>query len=393
MAKRKRPSALSNPRAVLVLGLTAVALFGIGQLVLFARTERGALFFARTLGIGGETRVTQIIGREIREGLKAMNVPPDSIAETRVPESRPELRWRVGLGPGASLIQTNHAIARRVEALGAAVLSGHERTENNGTRRLTLVVGLPHHPTHELSIITPKVDEENAEREPARMAIVLYGFGEDPEHAAAAFDLPVPFAAAIVPGARWSSSMFRAARNSKREIVLMLPLEPINYPNVNPGPGTVLVTMNTARITALLRKHLDQAGDATSVGNFMGSLATQDMTVMGAVFKELKRRGLTFVHMKPVPGAVCRDLAADMGIAYDEPDVMFDPADWKGDRRRLDHEWHKVLDQARQRGRLMVWMHVSPTLIDWLPKAASAKELKGVNLVPLSAVVHRATAR
>jgi polysaccharide deacetylase 2 family uncharacterized protein YibQ len=389
MSKRKRPSAFFDPRTVLWLGLAAVLLFGLGQLVLFVRSDRGAVFFAKTFGIGGETRVAEILGGKIRDGLETMHVSPDSIAEARGGAGGPARRWRVGLGPGASLIQTNYAIARRVEAAGGRVLSGYERIEEGGTRRLTLIVGLERRPTHELVITTPRVSKENAEREPARMAIVLYGFGEDAGHAAPLFDMQVPFAAAIVPGARWSTALFDAAHDSKREVVLMLPLEPINYPNVNPGPGTILVTMNAKRVAAVMKRHFVQAGDVTAVANHMGSLATQDMTVMTAVFDELKRRHLAFIHVNAAPGAVCRDLAADLGLVYDEPNLVFDPDQWRGDRRARDREWENVLAQARARGRFMVWIPASKTVLDWLPGALSGKELQGVHLVPLSAVMQQ----
>jgi polysaccharide deacetylase 2 family uncharacterized protein YibQ len=388
MPKRRRKSAFFNPRSVLWLGLAAVLLFGLGQLVVFLRSDRGAVFVARTLGSGGEARVADIFGAHVRDGLEAMHVNPDSIRESSAGDDTPARRLRVGLGPGASLIQANHAITRRVEEAGGRVLSGYERTSDDGTRRLTLVVGLERRPTHELVITTPRVSEQNAEREPARLAIVLFGFGEDAENAAPLFELPVPFAAAIVPGARWSTALFDAARDGKRELVLMLPLEPINYPNVNPGPGTILVTMNAKRIAAVMNRHLVQAGGVTAVANYMGSLATQDMTVMSAVFEELKRRDLPFLHVSGVPGAVCRDLAANMGLVYDEPNVMFDPAEWK-DRRARARAWRGVLDQARTRGRFMVWIPASKTVLEWLPDAADPETLQGVHLVPLSAVMHR----
>lgn len=388
MPRRKRKSAFFNPRSVLWLGLGAVLLFGLGQLIVFVRSDRGAVFAARTFGFGGEDRVAGIFGARIRDGLEAMQVSPDSIAETSRDDDTPARRLRVGLGPGASLIQTNYAIARRVEEAGGRVLSGYERISDDGTRRLTMVVGLERRPTHELVITTPRLTEQNAEREPARMAIVLYGFGEDAENAAPLFELPVPFAAAIVPGARWSSALFDAAHDGKREVVLMLPLEPINYPNVNPGPGTIQVTMNARRIAALMKRHLIQAGAVTAVANHMGSLATQDMTVMTAVYDELKRRELPFIHVAGVPGAVCHDLAADMGLVYDEPNAIFDPAEFKDARTRA-RAWHGVLDRARERGRFMVWIPASKTVLGWLPDAVSGRELQGVNLVPLSAVMHR----
>lgn len=370
-----------------MLASGALLLFALGEAAWMTRSDRGALFLDRVLGIGGGAHVADVVGKEMRAGLAALGVPADSIVETPAVGGRTARSWRVGLPPGASLIQANHAITQRLEDAGARVLSGREHQDDDGTRRLSLVVGT-RKPTHEVVVVTRAISGD-ADRAPARMAIVVYGFGEDPDNAAALFALPVPFAAAIVPGMQWSSSLFHAAREAHRELVLHCPLEPINYPNVNPGPGTILVTMNAGRVTSLLRRHLDQAHSVTAVANHLGSLATQDMTVMTALFRELRRRDLPFIHVNPPPGSVCQDLAADLGVAYDEPDALIDPGRWKNNRAGLDREWRKVLEDARRRGRMMVWIRASPELLDWLPRVTAEDALEGVRLLPLSAVVRK----
>src|SRR5262249_49938054 len=143
--------------------------------------------------------------------------------------------------------------------------------------------------------------------------------------------LPAPFAVAVVPGTRAGERTLLAARQRGRELVLHLPLEPLNYPRINPGPGTVLVSMPPGRISATVRRYLDQAGNVAAVANDMGSLATQDLTVMTAVYRELRRRRVPFLHVAPAAGAVCKSLAADLGVNYAEPDVVVD-----GEARRSE---------------------------------------------------------
>lgn len=388
MPKRKRNSARIPPKAFVLLAVAAAMVFAVGQAYRVARSDAGKVMLARHLGVGDAERVSSILGDEIRRGIAAIGAPADSLRENFNENGTPTHRWRLEVAPGASLLQLNHAITHYVEGVGGKVLSGIESRERDGTRVVKLLVGLPDKPTHEVVLAAGQPGRGGVGREPARMAIVLYGFGEDPDNAKAHFDMPVPFATALVPGADWSAAMFRAANERNRELVLHLPLEPLHYPRNNPGPGTVLVTMKASRITGLLRKHLDQSGGVTAVANYMGALATQDMTVMTAVFKELRRQKLPFVHIDPVPGSVCEDLAADLGVAYSEPHVSFNPARWKNDRRELDRRWRDVLAQARKRRQLVVWMRASSTVLDWLPEAASPERLGGVHLVPLSAMVH-----
>jgi polysaccharide deacetylase 2 family uncharacterized protein YibQ len=285
-------------------------------------------------------------------------------------------------------LQVNFAVSRRVEQIGAEVLSGHEHPGAHGEMLVTLRIGLPRRAMHELTLVQTPRGAREAEGEPAKLALVLYGFGEAPDRAPAYFALAVPFAAAVVPGAPTSARLFRAARERQREIVMHLPLEPIHYPQINPGPGTILVTMNEAHITGAVRRDFDQAGDVVAVANHMGSLATQDMAVMTVIFRELNRRRVPFLHVQPAAGAVCKPLAARLGVAYQEPDAVLDAEPRAADSRKLDERWKSVLREARARGHLVVMIRATPQLMAWLPKATSPKKLAGVNLVPLSALVH-----
>ena len=382
MPKRKK-STSSRLRAALFLLAAAALVFAAAETWKLWRSDSGRVLLAARFGIGDPARVTQIVGREIRRGLAAAGVPADSIAESA---GDPGVRWRVGLPSEASLLQTNYAVTRRVEEAGAEVLSGVERAGPHGEPVVRLRIGLPGRPLHDVTLVRIPRSAADRATEPARLALVIYGFGADPAEAEQVFALPVPFAVAVVPGAPTSGRLFRAAHARAREVVMHLPLEPVNYPQVNPGPGTVLVTMNEPRITGLLRRHFDQAGPVVAVANHMGSLATQDMAVMTAVYRELSRRHVPFFEVNRAAGSVCKSLASRLGAAYDEPDVMLDA----GTRAAaLDRDWNAALKEARARGHLIVMIRATPELNAWLPHATSAKRLAGVNLVPLTSVMRR----
>jgi polysaccharide deacetylase 2 family uncharacterized protein YibQ len=121
----------------------------------------------------------------------------------------------------------------------------------------------------------------------------------------------------------------------------------------------------------------------------MGSLATQDMTLMGAVYRELRRRHLPFVHVQPAAGAVCRPLAAEMGVIYDEPDAVLDVEARAKSPKALDERWKQILERARGRKGTAVWIRVTPLTRDWLQRATTPKRLDGVELAPLSDVLRR----
>ncbi len=389
MAKRKSSH---SPRATLILAGITVLIFLLGEGLVIFRQDWGQLLMTRILGFGDRAKVTRLIGRQIRHGLEVAGIPRDSVVEKTTDQGQPGIRWRVGLAPSASLIQANYAVTRNLADQGAEVITGRERPGRNGETLLTLVAGIHGRPTHEVTLVRWPHAEDTPDVFSARVAIVVYGLGEDLEQAEVFINSPYPFAVALAPGAPWSEKLFRMAREREREMVLHLPLEPLGYPQTSPGPGAILVTMKPLKITGMVKHYLDEAGPVTAVANHMGSLATQDMTVMRAVFRELKRRELPFLHVSPAVGAVCRPLAGEMGLAYAQPQMILDSEARQKTTAQLDATWKRALEGARESGKMIVMIRATPLALEWLPNAISLKRLKDVSVVPLAALLVRPAA-
>jgi uncharacterized protein len=376
---------------VVTLAVVTLVLFMAGEALILARSESGQMLVAKFLPFGDTARVTQLVGREVRRGLEAASIPRDSVRES-VSETGPApVRLRVGLRRDGSPLQVNYALTRSLAEHGGTIFSGREHTGSSGEEVVTLLAGVGRRTTHEVVLVRPPYRSEQPGPCGARLAVVLFGFGDEPDLAPELFKQPMPFSVALAPAAPWSSTLFHAARDSRREVVLSLPLEPINYPQVSPGPGTIQVTMKPGRISGQVRHYLEQAEPVAAVANHMGSLATQDMTVMNAIYQELKRAGVPFLHVSPAPGAVCKSLAADLGLAYDEPDAILDREARNDGPAALDRSWSDVLRQARRRGRMIVLVRVTPLTRKWLPQALSSARLGDVSVVPISSVLRTPT--
>lgn len=389
MPKRRKKSAPPGPRLLLLLfGLATIVFLG-GEFVRWLRSDSGALAIERVFGWGDSARLTQIMTRQVRRGLSAVNVARDSVRETAAGDGHTSVRWRVGLSPEASLIQANYAITTAVRQAGGRVFAGREKSLGRGASEVLLVVGVGGQRTHEIELVRGARPDEKSEAHPARVAVVIFGFGDDEPLARQLMAMPRPFAVAIPPDTRTSAALFRDAHAGEREVVLHLPLEPINYPQVSPGPGTLLVTMKPARLQGELRREITQARPVVAVANLMGSLATQDMTVMTAIYEELRRERLPFVHLAPVPGAVCKPLASQLGVAYEEPDAVLEtePRDPKG--VALARRWKALLKAIPAGGQRVIWVHVGPATRGWLDQSLDPRRLEGVSLVPLSALLKR----
>lgn len=385
-----RRRATKGNRVPLILGAFATGallLFLAGELLAWMRSDSGRLAVWRHLHMGDRAHAVRIVGGLIERGLDRAGVARGAIESRAEGGSGPSLHWRVMLPPDGAPLQVNQLVTRAVESGGAAVLSGRERTDKDGSLVVTLVIGVPGRPTHALDIVRPYQAEE-PERQ-ARMAVLLFASSEDEPLLVSACARSEIFGVGVLATGGAKPSTLRAAREHHREVVLFMPMEPENYPRVNPGPATLLVSMPAGKIEQALRREIELARPVVAVANLMGSFATQDEPFMTAVYRELRREDLPFLHVGAVPRAVCRPLAARVGAAYEEPDGMIDAEARRGDAKSLDRAWAECLERAKEREQALVLVRVTPTSAPWLERAFSAKSMNGVGLVPLSSLLRK----
>jgi len=385
----RRRSSKEN-RVPLILGAFATGallLFLAGEVLAWMHSDSGRLAVWRHLHVGDRAHAVRIVGGLIEHGLDRAGVPLSAIDSHVEGGSGPSLRWRVTLPPDGAPLQVNQLVTRAVEAGGASVLSGRERTDKDGSLVVTLVIGVPGRPTHALDIVRPYRAEEPA-RAP-RMAVLLFASSEDESLLVATCARRETFGVGVNATGGAKAPTLRAAREHRHEVVLFMPMEPENYPRVNPGPATLLVSMPAGKIEQSLRREIELARPVVAVANLMGSFATQDEPFMTAVYRELRHEDLPFLHVGAVPRAVCRPLAARVGAAYAEPDGMIDAEARHGDAKSLDRAWAECLERARAREQALVLIRVTATSAPWLERAFSATALNGVEIVPLSSLMRK----
>ena len=390
----RRRSAAKGNRVPLMVGAIAVGallLFAAGELFAWFVSDSGRLIVWRHLHLGSRAHAVRIVGNRIEQGLEKAGIPQSAVESEPLEGDGPSLRWRVTLPREAAPMLVNHLVTSAVEAGGAEVLSGREHAGKDGAFVVTLEVGVPGRPTHVVDLVRARAPAEDAPPPAARLAVLLYASPEDDALLVAACGRSEVFGVGAPATGEGKSPALRAAHEHRREVVLFMPMEPENYPRVNPGPATLLVNMPAGKIGQSLRREIEVARPVVAVANLMGSFATQDESFMTAVYGELRRAELPFLHVGAVPRAVCRPLAARVGAAYDEPDLNLDGDARRGDVRALDRAWNAVLTRAREHGQALALVRVTPKSMAWLARALDRKRLEGIELAPISTVIRRPT--
>lgn len=106
--------------------------------------------------------------------------------------------------------------------------------------------------------------------------------------------------------------------------MLHLPMEPDEYPNIDPGPGALLTSMTPDKRIRQLKSDLAAVPHIKGVNNHMGSKMTAMADQMNQVFTVLKKQGLFFIDSRTTSASQCRSSARLFKLPFAERDVFLD---------------------------------------------------------------------
>ncbi len=157
-----------------------------------------------------------------------------------------------------------------------------------------------------------------------RVAIIIDDLGYDEKIAEKFLELDVAFTFSILPFSPFQQKIARRAHEKGLEVMLHLPMEPVEYPSVNPGPGTLLTTMSPDELLDQLEKDLDTLPSIKGVNNHMGSKLTAESNQLYQIFSILKKRGLFFIDSRTTPKTLCKPSARMFKVPFAQRDVFID---------------------------------------------------------------------
>jgi hypothetical protein len=216
-----------------------------------------------------------------------------------------------------------------------------------------------------------------------RAAIIIDDLGNDRLAAEKLARLEAPLTFAILPYSPHADAAARLAAAHRIETLLHQPMEPVEYPEIYPGPGALFAAMSADELVRTLEAALDSLPHAVGINNHMGSRLTALSEKMYQVFSVLKRRGLFFVDSRTTDESICRPSARLFQIPFGQRDVFLDhDADPQAVRRQV----RLLLRTAAQRGEAIAIGHPQPATIavlrEMLPEIR-----RQVELVPVSQLV------
>jgi len=218
---------------------------------------------------------------------------------------------------------------------------------------------------------------------PFRVAIIIDDIGYDLQAADKLLALDVPITFAVLPRSPFRHSIIHKARQKNIEIMLHLPMEPVEYPHVDPGPGALLACMSPDELVLQLNEDLNAIPFIRGVNNHMGSRLTTASSQMYQIFTILKKRDLFFIDSLTHPKSVCRPSAKLFQLPFAQRDVFLDNVQEPAAIRARIEELIRI---AQEQGQAVGIGHPYKSTCQALNEALPDLREK-VELVPASAVV------
>ncbi len=157
-----------------------------------------------------------------------------------------------------------------------------------------------------------------------KVAIIIDDLGYNKVIAEKFLKLDAAFTFSLLPHSTFQESIVKAANAKGIEIMLHLPMEPIEYPEIDPGFGALLTAMSPDQLIDQLKKDLEAVPSAKGVNNHMGSKMTAVSAQMYQVFSVLKKKDLFFIDSLTTPKSLCKPSARLFQVPFAQRDIFLD---------------------------------------------------------------------
>ncbi|HEY8391465.1 MAG TPA: divergent polysaccharide deacetylase family protein [Capillibacterium sp.] len=241
---------------------------------------------------------------------------------------------------------------------------------------------IPHRPQESLPPSEPSGPSSPAPAYEGVVAIIIddLGFVEKPTEAFWALDIPLTFA--VLPWGRYSASHAREALRRGQEVILHLPIEPLD-PQTDPGPGALRTSQAPEEMRLRIRKNLKAVPGIVGVNNHMGSKGTQDRAMMELLMTELQKEGLFFIDSMTIHTSVAWSVAREYGVPTARRDVFLDGLGVE----RIPDQIEVLIEKALAHGSAIGIAHTRPGVAEALAEALPRLAAAGIKLVHVSSLV------
>lgn len=220
-----------------------------------------------------------------------------------------------------------------------------------------------------------------------KVAILITGIGLNSKSSDMAIKrLPGQIDLGFSPYGRSLQKWMNKGREYGHEGFLMIPAEPLKYPENDPGPHTLLTGASTRDNLKKLDWLLSQVTGYVGVVNEMGSKFTASEPDIMPILEDLNGRGLMFLDARSTRFSVAAKLARRIAMPRALNNLYIDHVISSAEIAR---NLATLENTARTYGAALGVAQARPLTIDQIEKWAKDLKSRGIELVPITAIANR----
>jgi polysaccharide deacetylase 2 family uncharacterized protein YibQ len=174
------------------------------------------------------------------------------------------------------------------------------------------------------------------------------------------------------------------ARGAGHEILLQVPMEPLDYPSNDPGPRALMTTLLPEQNIDRLAWFMSRFQGYVGVTNYMGARFAASEAALLPVLQDVGKRGLLYLDDGLAQQSLTSTVAAKTKTPFLKADVVLDrEPGWA----EVDAQLANLEALARERGTAIATASALPVSLERIARWISEAEARGIRVVPLSALV------
>lgn len=230
-------------------------------------------------------------------------------------------------------------------------------------------------------ILTPDIPAVTAKY---RLAVVIDDMGRSIGRLDDIIALDVPITIAVLPHLSRSTEVTAKATEQGLQVLLHMPMEPVNVEVNDPGRGAIFTEMSDEEVRSIVLDALETLPGIIGLNNHMGSKFTADEEKMKVVLDVLKSKDLFFLDSKTIAKSVGLESARELNVKAAARDVFLDN---EQDQVYIEGQLRKALALAKRKGTAIAIGHPYPETIDAIKAVMAEGDFEGVTIVGVSELI------
>lgn len=217
-----------------------------------------------------------------------------------------------------------------------------------------------------------------------RIALIVSGLGQSAAATESAIQtLPPAVTLAFSPYGQRLEYWTARARAAGHETLVLVPMEPVNYPANDAGPQTLLTTLTPPENREKLDWALSRFTGYVGVLSLFGSRYTTAPEALRPTLEEINERGLMFVDSRSSLRSSGSRISVEIGLPHAISNRFIDV---QASREEIDRRLDDLVKIATTSGFAIGIGQPYPATVERVAAFVRAAEARGLAIAPVSAI-------